>query len=272
MDGRKSLGRIRYHYFEGGDNDDKCSDVLVLGVGTTMKVGDYDKQASSIATAAGLSSLVVVIADFNVGRITKISPEKFSKLSNAVRDQLDSLIPVCSGSVDANIFVGGHSASGQAVLQSIQKNLLDFTPKGFVGLSPFEVSKKSMDFNSPLKIPTLNWGFTRTTCFVFLKKAALGAYHLSSPEVGRVLYRIENKRNGITHCSFTNNGCDSIGPFGACTTRDKYNWVYDSVGKSIQLFMKALDDEGIPFNDESFEMATTASGAVQLLVNNDDIS
>ena len=278
----------------------ECSDVLVVGVGTAMSVEDYDKIAESIVTVTGTTSLVVIISDHNPGRIVKLSSTLYANLSNAIRDQLHSgLVPICnnninienntvygsnfSSSIDrqqqepqpqpqqgtTNFLIGGHSASGQAALEAAQKELYDFVPSGFVGLDPYDISEKTMDMESPLQFPTLNWGFTNTTCFVQVEKAALGAFHLSSSDSGRVLYSIDNSQNDLTHCVFTDEGC-GVSIVVVCPTEEKFEWVYESVAKSVHLFVNALKTEGTPFRKEHFELPVTVSEEVFLYVNGDD--
>eukprot|EP00536_Pseudo-nitzschia_multiseries_P007008 jgi/Psemu1/16621/gm1.16621_g len=282
-----------------------CSDVLMVGVGTAMSVEDYDKLAKRIATLTESLSLVVIVLDHNLGGFVKTSPNRYADLANAIQKQLyKGLIPICNSSVvekdvyhskssssiiaetktilqekekgpqqqsrGASFFIGGHSASGQAALEAAQKELYDFTPRGFVGLDPFDVSDKTMDFDSPLEFPTLDWGFEETTCSVQVKKAALAVYGLSSPESGRVLYSINNNKNdGMNHCVFTDDGC-GVGFVKVCPTEERFEWVLDSVAKSFLSFVNALKSvEEIPFQKENFELSSTLSGDVFLFVNDD---
>lgn len=270
----KNLGRIRVHYLnETVDTSDSsssrsCSDILMIGVGAAMKVENYDNLATSIVTKAGSSSLIFIISDANPGGIVKLDADKYATLANGLRGQLSSgIVPMCTKTKDPNFIVGGHSASGQATLEAVQKGLLDFVPDGFVGLDPFEISTRTMDLHSPLPFPTMNWGFEKTTCGVQLDKAARGAYNLSSPDEGRVLYLIDNEDNDMTHCVFTDKGC-----FFICPTNQKFNWVYESVAESVQSFLNAIHSEGIPFSRESFGLPSTRSGNVNLYVNNDIVN
>lgn len=274
VSGNKRLGHIRVHYFnETVDTSDStssrpCSDILMIGAGAAMRVENYDNLATSIVSKAGSSSLVVVISDANPGGIVKLDSDKYAALANGIRGQLSSgIIPVCTNAKDPNFLIGGHSASGQAALGASQKGLFDFHPDGFVGLDPFEISTRTMNFGSPLPFPTMSWGFEKTTCGVQLKKAARGAYKLSSPDAGRVLYLIDNEENDMTHCVFTDTGC-----FFICSTTEKFDWVYESVAESIHSFVNAIRSEGIPFTRESFALPSTASGNVNLYVNSDVVN
>lgn len=274
MGENKHIGRIRFHHFaEGVDIRDSpssqsCSDVLMIGIGTAMNVENYDNLATSIVTKSGSSSLVVIISDANPGSIIKLESEKYAALANGLRSQLNQgLIPVCNNQKDPRFLIGGHSASGQASLGAVQNGLLKFVPDGFVGLDPFKISTKTMNFDSPLPFPTMTWGFEKTTCGVQLQKAARGAYKLSSPDAGRVLYLIDNKDNRMTHCVFTDSGC-----FFVCSPNEKFDWVYESVAESIHSFVNAISTDGSPFSRESFAMPSTASGHVHLYLNNDVVN
>lgn len=273
----KRIGRIRYHYFN--DSSDSyvntasgpCSAILMIGVGTAMSVEAYDNLAKNIVTKSGTSSLVVVISDPNPGmNPIEFNSAKYAKLSNGIREQLNSsIIPVCTGQQqdDLRFLIGGHSASGQAVLGAVQKGLFDFVPDGFIGLDPFAIDERTMDFSSPLQLPTLSWGFNHTTCAVQVEEAARGAYKLSSPNVGRVLYLIDNEDNGMTHCVFTDNGCTAI-----CPTDAKFDWVYESVAESINFFVNVLQTDGASISEETFELPSTVSGHVSLFVNSDAVN
>jgi len=287
----------------------QCPDVLVIGVGTAMSASDYDKLAQhSVST-----SLMVIILDHNPGRVVKTSATKYVNAMVGIRNQLHVIIPHCgfnntkeSGSINSSndgrvdrrqkmaeqqpatmaataataskFLIGGHSASGQAALEAAQKGMFNetsFVPSGFVGLDPYEISKRTMDMNSPLhQFPTLNWGFTDTTCLVQVQKAASGAYHLSSPSSsssgngGRILYSIDNSQNTMMHCVFTDSGC-GVAAFTVCPTEERYDWVFESVAQSVHKFLSALKSE-TPFQKEHFELPETISGSVFLYADNDE--
>jgi len=283
ISGTKRIGRIRYHYFDQECVDDtsdslantsleSCSDILLLGVGAAMPVENYDNIATQIVTKTGSSSLIVVIADSNPGNIVKFSSTKFADLSNHIH-QHSGLIPVCNKTDEnekrtVNFLIGGHSASGQAALEAAQQGLFDFCPTGFVGLDPYDTSTihSTLDF-----FPTLNWGFTHTTCLVQVDKAAKGAYEVSSPDIGRVLYSIDNNNNnnnGMTHCVFTDHGCKVAG-FDVCSSHGNHEWVYESVAESINLFVNATKNS--LFDKDTFEVPSTRSGKVSLFVNHDKV-
>ncbi len=280
ISGTKRIGRIRYHYFDEECADDTrdslantkpeaCSDILLMGVGAAMSVDNYDNVAKHIVIKSGSSSLVLVISDSNPGNIVKLSSTKFADLSNYIHLNQD-LIPICNKTKDKeeknkpNFLIGGHSASGQAALESAQQNLLNFAPAGFVGLDPYDTST----IHSILDFPTLNWGFSHTTCLVQVEKAAKGAYKISSPDIGRVLYSIDNHKNGMAHCVFTDHGCKVAG-FDVCPTDGNHEWVYEGVAESINLFVNATKESH--FSKETFQLPSTRSGQVSLYTNDDEV-
>jgi len=272
----------------------QCPDVLVIGVGTAMSASDYDKLAQHIVS----TSLMVIILDHNPGHMVKTSATKYVNAMVGIRNQLHVIIPHCgfdnkeSGSINSSnddrvdtatataskFLIGGHSASGLAALKAAQEGMFNetsFVPSGFVGLDPYEISKRTMDMNSPLhQFPTLNWGFTDTTCLVQVQKAALGAYHLSSSSSsssgngGRILYSIDNSQNTMMHCVFTDSGC-GVAAFTVCPTEERYDWVYEGVAESVHKFLSALKSER-PFHKEHFELPETISGSVFLYADNDE--
>lgn len=256
------IGQIKYHY-ETTANPSQCSFVLVIGVGTSMGVDDYDNIAGRISQG---TSIVVVIA--NHQRFVKTSASKYARLTNELWHQLEELIPVCDSST-ARIILGGHSASGQAALEGIQTDLFQFPPAAFVGFDPYQITATTMENKTlPAYLPTLSWGFSDTTCFVQVDQAALGAYRLSSSEGGRVLYSIDNSNNGITHCVFTDDGCGMF-VFTVCATDKSFDWIYTSVAESIHRFVDALDAKD-EFTRDMFELSYTGV-TVRVYVNEDDV-
>ena len=150
-----------------------------------------------------------------------------------------------------------------------QKGLYDFIPSGFVGLDPYDISNDTIDYGFPLQFPTFDWGFAYITCFVQVKKAARGAYELSSLERGRVLYLInKNQYHDMIHCIFTDDGCGRF----VCPTKEQYDWVYESVAKSLHSFMNALKTvDGTPFQKKEFKLPSTLSGDIFLYANDDNV-
>ena len=76
-------------------------------------------------------------------------------------------------------------------------------------------------------------------------------------------------QNDLTHCVFTDEGC-GVSVVVVCPTEEKFEWVYESVAKSVHLFVNALKTEGTPFRKEHFELPVTVSEEVFLYVNGDD--
>jgi len=258
-----TVGLIRTHY---DTSFGECSTLLMLGVGTSMSVRDYDNL--SIRIAAG-SSIIVVIADHNEHNIQKTSPEKYARMANAVYGNMSNLLPTCKGK-EPLILIGGHSASGEAVIRALKSNLLDFDPDGFVGLDPYEISAKTMGRNKfLLEFPSINWGFAKTTCLVTKQKAAKAVYELTDSNA-RVLYEINNKEKDckITHCVFSDRGC-GITPFLCPTTSAENDWVLTSVARSIHVFVDAAMKR-TPFDKSHFQL--DPSNKVEIYVNEEQIA
>lgn len=250
------VGHIKYHYESAAAKS--CSYVLVVGVGFTMGVDDYDNVAGRISNG---TSIVVVVSDHNVGGMIKTSASQYARLANELQGQIGSLIPVCASS-KPKILLGGHSSSGQAALAAVQGGLFKFTPQGFVGLDPFQITNGTMSNKAlPASLPTLNWGLQKGTCLVGADQAARGAYSFSSSKAGRVLYAIDNRNNRMAHCVFTDYGCGGF----ICSTHKSFDWVYESVAESIRLFVDALN-RGADFTEDMFRLTSTES-AVSLEVN-----
>jgi len=213
------LGMIRYHY--DTNKGPHCDSMLILGVGTFMTVNDYDNLSRKIAASS--SSIMVIVADHNVNNIIKTSPERYATLINALINQLDTVLPMCDhASQDkgpSELLFGGHSASGQAAVEAWQQGLLSIEgyKVAFVGLDPYDIADRTIDESIGLSIPSLSWGFTRTTCFVRTEKSAKAAYEITRDS--RVLYVMDNaeKGSGVTHCAFTDRGCGFRSHLNGCT-------------------------------------------------------
>jgi hypothetical protein len=261
---RDLLGMIRYHY---DATKSSCDNVLLLGVGTFMSVMDYDKISATIASG---QSIIVIIADHNLHHVEKTSPERYAMLTIGVMNQLSRLLPVCreiaGDDSTLQLLIGGHSASGQAALQAWQQGMLSKVSHkvAFLGLDPYEISNTTIDQQIGLVIPSLYWGFTKTTCLVRTDMAARAAYEVTKDS--RVLYVIDNAGDGcaMTHCVFTDQGC-GFRPF-ACSTKTKIEWVYDAVAESVGLFLQCLSG-ALPFDHSHFELSTPLAGDVQVYVN-----
>lgn len=236
-------GIVRYHY-QTEEAKSLCSSIVVIGVGTTMSVADYDILATEIAGAQ--TGLVAAIVDHDPGNPLKLSTRRYANLVNAIAARTDEIIPVCQDSASSHgtdIFIGGHSASGMVAIQSL--TLLDgFTPAGLIGLSPFKITDNMV----PISVPMLLWGFSATTCGVNVGNAADQAYNLSSMEHGRVLYQLQNPSGEPSHCVFANDGCMPICP---CSS-EEYAWIRPAVGDSVMHFLRAVQSEN--FSRESLRL------------------
>jgi hypothetical protein len=256
---KKELGNIRYYY---DSVIASCSTVVILGVGTYMSINDYDMLSKG--TASG-QPIVVIISDHNVHNLVKTSPTKYALLVNAIQEQLSDLVPICKNQ-DAHILVGGHSASGEAAVKALQENLLRFEPVGFVGLDPYEISAKTVDMTKALTMPAMFWGLSETTCRVDIIEAARAAYKLATPKT-RILYLLDNDQSGITHCVFSDTGCGEW-PL-VCETEEVFDWVHETVAKSIHMFTVAITDSN--YTRRQFELPKDTPRDVVLYANEDEI-
>ncbi|KAL3945015.1 MAG: hypothetical protein SGBAC_000872 [Bacillariaceae sp.] len=225
-----------------------------------MTVRDYDKLSTRIAAG---SSIVVVIMDYNEHSFQKTSPEKYAHLVNAIHNSTSSLVSACKDQ-EPMLLIGGHSSTGEAAIMSLDSSLLEFNPDGWVGLDPYDMSSEVIGNDVHMEIPSINWGFTKTTCLVGTEKAAKAAYELANPS-SRVLYQIQNdeKNCKITHCVFSDHGCLIV-----CSSNEKNDWVHKSVARSIQMFVDAVTSR-IPFDRSHFQL--DLENRVMLYVNDEQV-
>ena len=252
-------GRYRYYH----DENSVCESVVMLNVGTAMSNGDYRDLA--LDTIRASPDTVFIVVDNNPRVINKQSPRAFAGIANAIADDLTNLIPQCKEATPKKGFlIGGHSAGGQATIDvMIQEGLLHFNVVGYVGLAPFNVNKKKMTIG----VPSLIWDFSRTSCGVTFTQAGLAAYQISSPEIGRLFYRVQTSNwNPILgpHCSFTNSGCASM----CAGERELNSWIGIRVGKSIAIFIEEIKS-GNEFSERSFGIDQPG---VELYVNHQNVT
>lgn len=240
--GRDTSGKVRYHH----DAATACATVVMIGVGTAMTVGDYEALSADISTD---SSIVTLITDHNSGFFVKLQWRQYRSFYNNVVSSISDIVPACKGK-NPKIIVGGHSASGQAVIDAMaedkkaredNKNIENRTlirkPDGFIGLDPFRINT---NVEIDAELPVLVWGFSATTCSVSVDQAAKAAYTKSSKD-HRVFYKIMNSAKNIKHCAFTDAGC------GIACGKDKGGeWVHRTVAKSIQVFSNAVKTGSFP--------------------------
>ncbi|CAJ1914540.1 unnamed protein product [Cylindrotheca closterium] len=239
-----TVGLIRT-YHDASYTESPCSAMILLGVGTSMSIRDYDKLSTRIAAG---SSIVVVIMDHNEHFFQKTSPEKYARLVNAIRSNISSLVSICKNQ-EPLFLIGGHSSSGEAAIMTLENSLLGVNPDGWVGLDPYDMSPETIGNDAQIKIPSINWGFAKTTCLVATDKAAKAAFELADPGA-RVLYQINNNENDckITHCVFSDHGCGII-----CSSNEENDWVPTVVARSINLFVNAVAGR-IPFDRSHFQL------------------
>lgn len=258
-------GIFRFHY----DNQftSPCSTIVLLGVGTTMAVEDYDFVAVQIAKAS--PSVVAGIIDHDPGNPLKLSVRRYVKLVNTIAARIDDLVPFCTRNEPTaqshprppKFILGGHSASGGAAMKSLS-HVEGFSPMGFIGLSPFRIT----DNMNRITIPALFWGFSTTTCGVSIGHAADKAYELSSPDTGRVLYQLQNPNGAPSHCIFANNGCAPVCPSSAS---ESFAWVRAAVGDSVSRFLQAIKTRN--FTRDSLELSYAKHESLSMFVNTDKI-
>jgi hypothetical protein len=137
-------------------NTEACEAIVILGVGTSMSTSNYNELASRIVEE---KPYIVVIADHNHGCMMKLFAWTFRTFYNKFMDHLEEYVPMCAGK-EPTILIGGHSASGEAVINAIPQ----LYPKahGFIGLDPYKVTM-DMSFGNDTSIPTLTWGFKKVS-------------------------------------------------------------------------------------------------------------
>jgi hypothetical protein len=251
--GKVREGKFTVHYDKALPEEVQCQTVIMIGVGTAMGSGDYNILSSEISSG---QPIVTVITDHSA-IFVKTSSGGFAKLYNKLTADLGEIIPICQGK-SPKILVGAHSASGMAAIGAMKKDLLQVKPDGFIGLDPFKINERrdSIDPN----LPTLEWGFAKTTCSVKIQQAAKPAYKLSS-EQHRVFYRIDNAsgHQNIQHCSFTDKGCAIV-----CGRKNDGDWVRPVVAKSIHAFIGAIETGS--FDKEQFILPEVEADWFELFV------
>lgn len=149
-----------YRVFWSEENIEACEAIVILGVGTSMSISNYNVLASNIVEDR---PYIVVIADHNSGFMMKLFALTFRKFFNSFMEHVDERIPMCLGK-EPLILIGGHSASGQAVINALPE--LHRKPDGFIGLDPYKVTMDMSLSNHGSFIPTLIWGFNKVSlCF-----------------------------------------------------------------------------------------------------------
>ncbi|KAI2502069.1 hypothetical protein MHU86_12388 [Fragilaria crotonensis] len=166
--------------------------------------------------------------------------------------------------------VGGHSASGGVAWKCL--NRLNFQPDGFIGLDPYKLDPKGA---KQVEVPSLSFGFTKSTCLVEIDKAAKASYNASGNN-HRVLYLIDNKdkignKDVAVHCSFADKGCSGA----VCPSREGDPSVRALVGFGIQSFVRSLSKTTYIKQDYERPKLTTGQNLThvtyKLHVNQDEV-
>ena len=131
--------------------------------------------------------------------------------------------------------IGGHSASGQVAHKAIHayKSLADAE----IGLDPFDCGDEVTN-----DLPSLFWGFAKTTCHVNYEKSAQACY-VRTNQKNRVYYRVDvpkvwnicGHQPLYYHCSFCDHGsiiCNNCAETPAT--------FYVDVANSIRKFVDAV--------------------------------
>ena len=271
-------GRFQAHYsVASSSTHNMCETVVFISVGTAMKVQDYEALGTSIVQEATNarsannqqgSSMVAIIIDSNPWWIQKQDGKKYTKLVNAIASRISDLVPACQAQPPNRYLIGGHSGGGQGAVEALQSlHQFNFTPAGFVGLAPYQIS-------SSISIPSLNIGFSRMSCWVNPQQAALAAYTQTTDTNHRVFYQFQtNNTNTMKdgpHCSFADAGC--FGPLEWCKGEGNMStWMHDFVGQAIHAFNTALNAVHQPFDRQHFQnVADQSPYSISLFVNDDD--
>jgi hypothetical protein len=226
------------------DSTNTCSSVVAINVGTGMSVSDYTELANLIVSANTVNtSTVAIVVDnnpgcpFNVG-LQKDDGAKFARAVNAAVHDLKNNVAICTNPL---YFIGGHSGGGKGAMNAIGKGTLDFPIAGYVGLDPYQITQKDP---IPIEMPSLFWGFNKTTCAVNTNQAAKAGYNNGNSN-HRLFYQVQTNHQGTgsrwldekllgPHCSFTNNGC-----FWMCNGTN-FPWIRNQVAVTYHRFANAV--------------------------------
>jgi hypothetical protein len=220
----------------------------MINVGTFMSPGAYSKLAHAIVVAGShqnksSSGTIAIIVDSNPYRIMKDDGKKYADVVNAIADSISNILAKCVA--PPLYFIGGHSGGGKGAMNALDMKLLKFPVAGFVGLDPYEVSEQDR-INLRIDVPSLQWGFSETSCLVVKEKAAEAAYNISNT-TQRVFYRVDTMKPKTIvtgpHCSFANHGC-----FGACQSAKGLPWIRTQVGISLNHFVTAIKSNNFDRN------------------------
>jgi hypothetical protein len=269
-------GQLQAYYDDDSSSTTCCDAVVMLNVGTAMTVDAYSELAESIvqqsSSSSATTSIVAIIIDTNPDNIQKQDREKYVDLANIIANNIMDLIPssCCKQQPKNGYFLGGHSAGGEGAVRALSSSTntnsasLLFPVSGYIGLAPYQISEKDMS----ITVPSLLWGFSKTSCGVDTKQAARAAYTVSNPS-SRIFYDVQTSNwrplSG-PHCSFADGGCTVLG-VALCSGGDKYSWIHDAVGDTVNRFISAVISGG-SFERDQFDIGRDD---VKLFVNSQTV-
>jgi len=152
----------------------------------------------------------------------------------------------------ANWYVGGHSASGMAAVEALNKNLFPVNVKEFVGLDPYEYKSNSY-YN--LHIPSIIWTMKgSTTCMPNAEASGKGFYGgAASANNSCNTHQLYTFTDGTGHCVFTNDGCPILGcsESGSISLTASHD---ENVADSVAKFMTSVvvQNASTPYNNTFF--------------------
>jgi len=226
IDKSLSTGQVRVHY---PSNSPTSCDAILLGVGTAMEAGSYDKLSNELIGYG----YIVAIMDHAPGNLVKTDATKYANLANDIKTNLLGWISNTNCNSISHWVMGGHSAGGQAAQNAVSS--MSTIADAVFSIDPYDISNAGS-----VNVPAMFWGFDVTTCFVDKNKAAKAAYYKSTGQ--RAFYKVKRKYSwgpcGYSpkyfHCSF----CDSHCP--ACTNcKQTPDHFFVDVGNSVNKFIDA---------------------------------
>jgi hypothetical protein len=207
------------------------TEAIIFAVGTAMSRDSYDNLAAAITNTYGY---VVIILDNVPGSMTKQDGTKYRNCALELKSTLIGLLAGKGVTTSiAHWIMGGHSGGGQAAVLAVGSD--PSLANAMIGLDPYNI-----EGTPRIAVPTLNWGFTETTCFVEKSDAAEAAYYYSDGR--RAFYRVKKIYSwgpcGYSpkyyHCSFADGSCP------ACTNcMYTPSAFYTDVAKSVNKFVNA---------------------------------
>ena len=212
-----------------------CEAVL-FGVGTGLTTSSYQ----SLGSAINGYGYVFVVMDHAPGNaFGKADAARYAALAADVKANLLGWLGAsspCAGV--AHWIVGGHSASGQAAHAAAIAN--PQIAHAIFSADPYDVSGLGS-----VTLPGLYWGFSSTTCFVGVNKAAKAAY-ARTPNPGRAMHKTNTTMTWALcgyvpkyhHQSFIDYGLN-LGTLGCSNCIQTPTSFYADVANSLNKFVVA---------------------------------